>query len=52
MSAVSIRAVGVGKRYDVARAIDPHRTLREALVESVGGMLDAIRPTRSLGDAS
>jgi lipopolysaccharide transport system ATP-binding protein len=46
MSAVSIRAVGVGKRYEVARAIDPHRTLREALVESVGGMLDAIRPTR------
>jgi lipopolysaccharide transport system ATP-binding protein len=46
MTAASIRAVGVGKRYDVARAIDPHRTLREALVERVGGMLDAIRPTR------
>ena len=46
MSAVSIRVAGVGKRYDVARAIDPHRTLREALMESVGGMLDAIRPAR------
>ena len=46
VSTVSIRASGVGKRYDVARALDPHRTLREALVESVGGMLDAIRPAR------
>lgn len=32
MTAV-IRVDGVGKRYDLGRALDPHRTLREALVD-------------------
>jgi lipopolysaccharide transport system ATP-binding protein len=46
MRAPSIRVAGVGKRYDLARTVDRHRTIREALMQSVGGVLDAIRPAR------
>ena len=40
----AIRVTGLGKRYELGRGLDPYRTLREALVERVGGMLEAIRP--------
>src|SRR5829696_741 len=52
MSEIAIRAVGLGKRYEVGRAVDPHRTLREALMESVGGMIDAIRPSGRRDDTA
>ena len=51
MSDIAIRAVALGKRYEVGRVVDPHRTLREALMESVGGMIDAIRPRGRRDDA-
>jgi lipopolysaccharide transport system ATP-binding protein len=50
MSDTAIRATALGKRYDVGRTLDPHRTLREALMESVGGMIDSIRPGRKRDD--
>lgn len=44
MTAPAIRVTGLGKSYELGRAVDPHRTLREALVEGAGGVLNAIRP--------
>ncbi len=38
---VAIRAESLGKRYQLGRAIDPHRTLRDALVDTATGALRA-----------
>jgi len=41
----AIRLEGLGKRYVLGRALDPHRTAREALVDAMSG---AVRATASL----
>ena len=48
----AVRATGLGKRYELGRAVDPYRTLREALMESVGGMLETLRPGGRRGEAA
>jgi lipopolysaccharide transport system ATP-binding protein len=53
MSALAIRASNLGKRYVIGRAFQRHRTLREALSERVGGIIDTLRPeSRGIDDST
>ena len=40
---VAIRAIGLGKRYELGRTLQRDRTLRESVVESVGELMRSIR---------
>lgn len=51
MTAPAIRVTNLGKRYDIGRAMDPYRTVREALTEGIGGALRALRGHRAADDA-
>src|SRR5215213_4686051 len=46
----AIRAIGLGKRYELGRTLRRDRTLRESVVESVGELMRSIRGSGVPGD--
>jgi ABC-type polysaccharide/polyol phosphate transport system ATPase subunit len=48
MTTAAIRVTNLGKRYELGRAIDPARTIREAIMEGASGALRALRGRRRM----
>jgi lipopolysaccharide transport system ATP-binding protein len=52
MSATSIRATNLSKRYELGRSLNTHTTLRESLVEGAGAALRTLRRTTRSAEAT